>query len=60
VITNPSVNISVASPFTYGSLFVISGLSALYLPETSDRPLPVTISDAITMSKRKVKNEHES
>lgn len=53
MLTNPNINVTVISPYTYGALLVVSGLLAVYLPETNNRPLPVTINDAIVMSKKR-------
>lgn len=35
------------APCLYGSLLLVAGILALYLPETNKQPLPVTIQEAV-------------
>lgn len=41
------------APCLYGSLLLVAGLLALYLPETNNKPLPVTIEQAIAIHSKR-------
>ncbi|KAF6027810.1 hypothetical protein EB796_013878 [Bugula neritina] len=55
-ITNPTIRKNMISPSVYGVLLIVSGLLAIYLPETNNKALPVSLDSEI----RTQKNEHES
>lgn len=46
VIKDPNIRGAIIAPAVYGALLLISSLCSLYLPETNNRSLPVTVEEA--------------
>ena len=42
-----SIREEMIAPCLYGALLVVAGVLALSMPETNNRPLPVTIKEAV-------------
>lgn len=49
---DPTINTSAMVTFIYGSMLIVSALTALYLPETANKPLPVTVAQAVSATQR--------
>ncbi|XP_067936074.1 organic cation transporter protein-like [Watersipora subatra] len=52
LVMSSTIDIDIAVPIVYGSLMLIAGLAAIYAPETKNKPLPVTIEEAVRVLKR--------
>lgn len=46
MVKNPSIRVGMVAPIVYGTLLLISGATAIYLPETNNAALPVNLKDA--------------